>query len=46
LHWRQSGVERALRILEVLAYGFNDYGTRASICHLGLFSPENPPRTV
>ena len=28
----------ALRVLEVLAHGFHDYGARESICHKGLFT--------
>lgn len=28
----------ALRVLEVLAYGFHDYGARESVCHKGLFA--------
>lgn len=29
--------EQALRVLEVLAHGFHDYGARESVCHRGLF---------
>lgn len=33
----QRSQQRALKILEVLAYGFNDYGTRESVCGRGYF---------
>lgn len=29
--------ERALRILEILAFGFNDYGARETLCGRGIF---------
>lgn len=29
--------EQALRVLEVLAHGFHDYGARESVCQRGLF---------
>jgi hypothetical protein len=40
---------RALRVLEVLAYGFLDYGARETVCGRGLFvaaRPKRRPRTV
>ena len=33
----QRDPERALRILEILAFGFNDYGARETVCGRGLF---------
>lgn len=33
----QSGPDRALRALEILAYGFQDYASRESVCNRGYF---------
>lgn len=32
----------ALRVLEILAYGFNDYAAREAVCGRGLFMPTAP----
>jgi len=34
--------EQALRVLEVLAYGFHDYAARECVCGRGLFRPVRP----
>lgn len=34
---RLSQEEKAVRIIEILAYGFNDYYVRESVCGRGIF---------
>ena len=40
--WKLSRTS-ALRVLEVLAYGFHDYVARECVCGRGLFVPPKPP---
>lgn len=47
-HTFRRDKKSALRVLEVLAYGFNDYAAREAVCGRGLFIPVAPrgrPRT-